>query len=62
MPPLWGIISARKVNKTTPGSHFIHLTKLSFVLPIVGDSDKELTYDDLQSMTYVDQIIRLLKL
>ena len=29
---------------------------------IVGDSDKELTYDDLQSMTYVDQIIRLLKL
>ena len=25
---------------------------------ILGDSDRDLTYDDLQSMTYVDQIIR----
>ena len=27
---------------------------------ILGDSDRDLTYDDLQSMTYVDQIIRYL--
>ena len=28
---------------------------------VLGDSDRDLTYEDLQSMTYVEQIIRFLK-